>query len=153
MSFWNDPPDDLLGEDSPYRWDVLNRNCDLGREPYEYGGLLFHTVGGKDGIHSAVQVADGIVFGKNGTSIIPPWMLMKPDRMKAYFETETELQILACRRHKQEGDRESRKGAQPSKRRDDSLVWKTAARRRAARVTEALFSPSTMILASLSVPE
>jgi len=40
--------------------------------------------------HAAVYVADGIVFGKNGTSSVAPWTLLPLERLPGYFPQHAE---------------------------------------------------------------
>ena len=105
MNFWNDPPDDRM-EETQYRLQVLERDYSRIREPYVFGDLLFLMAGGEEVIHSVVYIADNIVFTKNGTSITSPWILMKLDRLLAYYETEQDVEIMAYRwKQREEFDR------------------------------------------------
>ncbi len=99
MNFWNDPPDNRLGEDPSYAKAVLTRDYESVSEPYEFGDLIFIANAGNTGIHSAVYIADDIVFTKNGSSITSPWIFMKLPRMLAYYANQGEdLHVLAYRR-------------------------------------------------------
>jgi hypothetical protein len=49
-------------------------------------------------IHTAVYIADDILFTKNGHSQTTPWMLMKLDDMKYYYPRRRELEIRYYRR-------------------------------------------------------
>jgi len=99
MNFWNDPPDNRLGEDPRYAREVLERDYDLVGKPYALGDLLFLTNGNRDAIHSAAYIADDIVFTKNGSSIISPWILMRLSRLVSYYENQDDdLQLLVYRR-------------------------------------------------------
>ncbi len=61
--------------------------------------MLFFAVGGRDGIHSAVYIADDILFTKNGSTVVSPWLFMKLDRLVAYYESQSEdFEIRAYRK-------------------------------------------------------
>jgi len=52
-----------------------------------------------------VCIADDIVLAKNGTMITAPWIFMKTDRMLAYYESESDVQVDACRWDQAEDER------------------------------------------------
>lgn len=49
-------------------------------------------------LHSAVFVADDVLFTNNARGSSSPWILMKLDDMKSYFPSRKELQIICYRR-------------------------------------------------------
>ena len=98
MNFDNDPPDGRMA-DPAYVLDVLKRDYVSVTAPYRIGDVLFFAVGGQDGIHSAVYIADDIVFTKNGSTAVSPWLFMKLDRLVSYYESLSEgLQIRGYRK-------------------------------------------------------
>ena len=50
--------------------------------------------------HAAVYLADGLVFGKNGTSHLSPWSIVPMDRLKGYYlEHADHWQVVYYRRN------------------------------------------------------
>ncbi len=58
--------------------------------------LVFYDRAGT-AIHASVQVADDVVFTKNGATAFSPWILMKLSDMKAYYTTDHAPQIVVYR--------------------------------------------------------
>ncbi len=56
----------------------------IGKKELRLGDLLLYMDSGRL-LHSAVFIADDIVFTKNGTSYSSPWMFMHMDDMKMYY--------------------------------------------------------------------
>ena len=75
FNFFNETPDDRFGD-----MDFLNKNLvanyyQVGT-PSAYGDVILLLDAQNNLIHSAVQIADDIVFTKNGASYDQPWTLM-----------------------------------------------------------------------------
>ena len=54
-------------------------------------------------IHSAVYIADDIVFTKNGPSPHSPWILMQLATLISHYETNVDLKIRGYRKKKAKG--------------------------------------------------
>ena len=60
-------------------------------------------------IHSAIYIADKVVFTKNGPSEHSPWILMDMDTLISHYSTNTDLTIRGYR--KKRGEAEGHSGA------------------------------------------
>ena len=65
--------------------------------PYGFGDVLFFL---KDGgaIHSCVQIADDIVFTKNGDNAVNPWMLAHMEEVQDIYANEPGVTIQGYRK-------------------------------------------------------
>ncbi len=54
-------------------------------KPTVYGDIIFLLDEHKNAIHSAVYVADDIVFTKNGDNYTQPWTLMRMNDLLATY--------------------------------------------------------------------
>jgi hypothetical protein len=75
MNFFNEIPDNRFS-DPKYTADYLLTNYYTIAKPTAYGDLVFLLDKKGNAIHSAVYLADDIVFTKNGNNFAQPWMLM-----------------------------------------------------------------------------
>ena len=70
---------------------------DVIAKPSEYGDRVFFIRDGGEAVHSAVYLADDIVFTKNGTGFEQPWTLMHlKDLLDIYGSTE-HVKLIAYR--------------------------------------------------------
>lgn len=76
MNFRNFVPDDRFSN-SDYLLEKLSENYFQISYPSQMGDLVFLVLPSGESIHSAVYIADNIVFTKNGESVSQPWLLMK----------------------------------------------------------------------------
>jgi hypothetical protein len=76
MNFFNDPPDNRFVNPT-YTVSYLRTNYYTVAKPTRYGDLIFVLDEKGNAIHSAVYIADDIVFTKNGNNYMEPWMLMR----------------------------------------------------------------------------
>jgi len=97
LNFFSDQPDDRKGD--------MQEVARALKEDYYvvYGNLrLGDLVAFFDDrlklIHSAVFIADNVLFTKNGPASAHPWMFMKLKDMKSYYPTRDELRIRCFRR-------------------------------------------------------
>jgi hypothetical protein len=97
MNFWNDPPDDRFG-DLGYVKQVIESEYYPVYENYAFGDVMMFMASDTEAIHSAVYIADDILFTKNGSSVRSPWIFMRLDRLVAYYQTNADLKIRAYRR-------------------------------------------------------
>jgi len=78
MNFFRDVPDNHLKE-SPIMAEKLKTDFfPVGSDP-RYGDILLLVTPDNKAIHSAVFLADNIVYTKNGTGALNPWMLSTID--------------------------------------------------------------------------
>jgi len=74
--------------DTAYRLEHLAAEYDVVEGPRTLGDLLVFYDRAGTAIHACVQVADDVVFTKNGSAPFAPWVLMKLSDMKAYYTTD-----------------------------------------------------------------
>ena len=75
MNFFNAVPDNRFSEPA-YTVNFLKTNYYQIAEANNYGDRIFLLDKNGNAIHSAVYLADDIVFTKNGNNYAQPWMLM-----------------------------------------------------------------------------
>jgi hypothetical protein len=75
MNFFNETPDNRFSDPS-YTVAFLQNNYYKIARPTAYGDRIFLLDKKNNAIHSAVYLADDIVFTKNGNNSAQPWMLM-----------------------------------------------------------------------------
>ena len=96
MNFFNTTPDNRFF-DPKYTVDYLLSHYYKIGKPTAYGDLIFllNKYGGA--IHSAVYLADDIVFTKNGNNTAQPWMLMHLKDLLAEYTTDVPPQVVVYR--------------------------------------------------------
>lgn len=62
------------------------------------GDVVMLLVNGSEAIHTAVYLADDILFTKNGSSSLEPWILMKLDDLQDFYPTHRPVEIRFYRR-------------------------------------------------------
>jgi hypothetical protein len=97
MNFFSEQPDNRFSNPA-YTVDFLKANYYKIAKANAYGDVLF--VLNKDGnaIHSAVYLADDIVFTKNGNNYEQPWMLVRIKDLLATYSSDP-VQVAAYRRN------------------------------------------------------
>ena len=75
MNFFNDAPDTRFS-DEKYTVQYIKNNYHQVAKATAYGDRVFLLDEKNNAIHSAVYIADDIVFTKNGDNYMQPWMLM-----------------------------------------------------------------------------
>jgi hypothetical protein len=101
MNFWNDPPDNRFS-DSATVIQTLETDYEQILDNYRFGDILLFMKSDTQAIHSAVYIADDIVFTKNGPSPHSPWILMQLATLAAHYETNVDLKIRGYRKKKSE---------------------------------------------------
>ena len=98
MNFFNSEPD-FQFSDLSYTAAFVKTNYYPVAQPTSYGDIVFLLDQNGNAIHSAVYIADDIVFTKNGNNYAQPWVLMRlPNLLALYSVTDTPR--VACYRHK-----------------------------------------------------
>jgi len=97
MNFWNDPPDDRFAS-VPYVIHTLETDYEKILDGFKFGDIVLFMKSNTQAIHSAVYIADNIVFTKNGPSPHSPWILMDMDTLTSHYETNTDLTIRGYRK-------------------------------------------------------
>lgn len=98
MNFFNETPDNHF-TDTRYTAAYLQANYYQIAKPSAYGDLVFLLNRDGNAIHSAVYLADDLVFTKNGNNISQPWMLMHLKDLLAEYATD-ETPRMAVYRNK-----------------------------------------------------
>lgn len=65
---------------------------------FKVGDLVLFSTGRDKIFHSAIYIADDIVFTKNGSIATRPWILMKLDDLKEYYPTVEPVDVRFYRR-------------------------------------------------------
>jgi hypothetical protein len=99
MNFFNDPPSDKF-TDTAYTASYLQANFYQVAVPNLYGDVILILNEQGNAIHSAVYIADDIVFTKNGNNFSQPWMLMRLDDLKARYTADAPPKMLVYRNKK-----------------------------------------------------
>ena len=97
MNFFNEQPDDRFGQPA-YTVEYLRTNCYTVAKANQYGDIVLVLDENGNGIHSAVYLADDILFTKNGNNYTQPWMLMRLNELVASYSTRTEAKVAVYRR-------------------------------------------------------
>jgi hypothetical protein len=84
LNFFNETPDNRFA-DPNYTVPYLKDHYYQVAKATRYGDLIFLLDGKGNAIHSAVYIADDIVFTKNGNNYMEPWMLMRLKNLLANY--------------------------------------------------------------------
>lgn len=101
MNFWNDPPDNKFSDGATVIR-TLETEYDPIMDHFRFGDILLFMKSDTQAIHSAVYIADDIVFTKNGPSQHSPWILMQLDTLVSHYETNVDLKIRGYRKKRSE---------------------------------------------------
>jgi hypothetical protein len=100
MNFFNEVPDDHF-TDPAYTVKYLQSNYYQIAKPTQYGDIILFLDGEtSNAIHSAVYLADDIVFTKNGNNMAQPWMLMHMKDLVTKYQSEGPGRMLTYRNRK-----------------------------------------------------
>jgi hypothetical protein len=97
MNFFNDRPDDRFSQPA-YTVEYLRTNCYTVAKANQYGDIILVLDEKGNGVHSAVYLADDILFTKNGNNYTQPWMLMRLNELVANYSTGTQARMAVYRR-------------------------------------------------------
>lgn len=96
LNFFNEQPDDRFGNPG-YAASVLTKNYYPVQKPSTYGDVIVLVDEKNNGLHSAVYIADNIVFTKNGNSHQQPWILMRLDNLLATYSVKGNVRPIVYR--------------------------------------------------------
>jgi len=100
MNFFNETPDDRF-TDPAYTVRYIEKNYYQIAKATKYGDILLFMDGdSNNAIHSAVYLADDIVFTKNGNNMAQPWMLMHLKDLMVKYESDGPGRMLVYRNRK-----------------------------------------------------
>lgn len=97
LNFFNDPPDDRLKDIEYASALVREAYYPIGR-PSRCGDLVFLLDEAGGVVHSAVFLADDLVFTKNGINFGQPWILMRMNRLLEVYTFSSEPKSVYYRR-------------------------------------------------------
>jgi hypothetical protein len=88
LNFFEAVPDDRY-LDVPYALEALRTRYYLVEHGFQLGDIV--ALVDDDGVlfHTAVYVAAGYVFTKNGTSAVAPWTLMTVDQLRQFYRSRS----------------------------------------------------------------
>lgn len=96
FNFFNDSPDDRFA-DGPEVVRTLNSDYYRVFGNLQLGDLVMYVIE-EQAIHSCVYIADDYVFTKNGNTSAKPYMIMKLDEMKGYYQSSKPLEVRYYRK-------------------------------------------------------
>ncbi len=98
MNFFNETPDNRFSSQPGYLTQYLADHYYQLAKPTHYGDLIFFYDEKKnEAVHSAVYIADDIVFTKNGGDLRQPWTLMRLKDLVASYSATGQPQLLIYR--------------------------------------------------------
>ena len=98
LNFFNDAPDDRY-LDAEHAIARLKRDYFIVQDNFQFGDVAAFVDPAGGIFHAAVYLADGLVFGKNGTSHLSPWTIVPMERLKGYYlEHADNWQVVFYRR-------------------------------------------------------
>jgi hypothetical protein len=100
LNFFNVEPDDRF-LDVDVALQTLQRDYFIVRSGFQLGDIVAFLDEDGDLFHVAVYIADDLVFSKNGTSPVSPWMIMPLDRVKGFYRTRSTSPRLIYHRDSQ----------------------------------------------------
>jgi hypothetical protein len=65
--------------------EALKQDYYVVQDGLQLGDIAAFFDGRGNLFHVAVHLADGLVFGKNGTSRLAPWTILPIDRLKGHY--------------------------------------------------------------------
>ena len=97
LNFFNDTPDNRFN-DTSYTVSFLRANYYTIAKPTSYGDIILFLDNAGNAIHSAVYVADDLVFTKNGNNFAQPWKLTHLKSLTARYELDSPDRLMVWRR-------------------------------------------------------
>jgi hypothetical protein len=98
FNFFNqNAPDDSLHEPSGVEQALREDYIPATGEP-RFGDVILLTLPDGSSIHSAIYIADGIVFTKNGPSLATPYVLSTMEDMLAFYPSSEKITLAYYRR-------------------------------------------------------
>ncbi|MBN8419031.1 MAG: hypothetical protein J0L73_08965 [Verrucomicrobia bacterium] len=99
LNFYNLTPQPFL-LDTRLATSVVKQDFDKVEPPYRYGDVLMFITPDGRAVHSATYLADDILFTKNGSNLLTPWLLMRLQDLSKLYEVEPGKARIVGFRHK-----------------------------------------------------
>jgi hypothetical protein len=100
LNFFNIRPQQYL-LDTHLATSLVKQDFEKVEPPFKYGDVLMFIEPDGKAVHSATYLADDIMFSKNGSNILAPWLLMRlQDLMKLYNVRPGQTRIEGFRHKK-----------------------------------------------------
>jgi hypothetical protein len=98
LNFFNYDPHEYLLDERLATNSVLEHFTPL-EPPYQYGDVLFFlNAKTGDAYHSCVQLADNLVFTKNGRNLLSPWIIMRREDLEKVYLYRGDGRVQGFRR-------------------------------------------------------
>jgi hypothetical protein len=78
----------------------VKQDFDKVEPPYRYGDVLMFINPDGRAVHSATYLADDILFTKNGSNLLTPWLLMRLQDLSKLYDVEPGKARIVGFRHK-----------------------------------------------------
>ncbi len=97
MNFFTEKPDNRF-TDPGYTVSFLKANYYMIAKPTSYGDIILFLDRAGNAIHSAVYIADDLVFTKNGNNFAQPWKLTHLKSLTARYGLDNPERLMIWRR-------------------------------------------------------
>lgn len=97
MNFFQLVPEDSMSN-LQYVAEVVIRDWQQIFSPPMLGDLVFFQDQHENIFHSAVYIADNVLFTKNGPAVVRPWILMRESDLFGFYPQQTAVEVLYYRR-------------------------------------------------------
>ena len=97
FNFSNETPDNRFNNPD-YALKYINENYYQIAEPSRYGDIVLLLNNRQEVKHSAVYLADDLVFTKNGSNYRQPWMIMRIADLLATYPASPPMQVVYIRK-------------------------------------------------------
>lgn len=99
LNFFNLTPQPFL-LDTRLATSLVKQDFDKVEPPYRYGDVLMFLTTDGQAVHSATYLADDIMFSKNGSNLLTPWLLMRLSDLSKLYDVEAGKTRIVGFRHK-----------------------------------------------------
>lgn len=99
LNFYNLTPQPFL-LDTRLATSLVKQDFDKVEPPYRYGDVLMFITPDGRAVHSATYLADDLLFTKNGSNLLTPWLLMRLQDLSKLYDVEPGKARIVGFRHK-----------------------------------------------------
>lgn len=105
LNFFNFSPEPYL-LDTRLATSTVREEFENVEAPYQYGDVLMFIRRDGSAVHSATYLAGDLVFSKNGSNMLAPWLLMRLEDLSKLYNVSPEGTRIEGFRHKKIGSSE-----------------------------------------------